>query len=70
LTKQVNADDNIDLAIPQHRIVYLKYKDTKVWDKTQRLDLIFNSTIFQGDYKGKTIEEIMQDIDDRYANDR
>jgi len=59
----VNADDNIDLAIPQHRIVYFKYKNTKVWDKTQRLDLIFNSTIFQGDYNGKMIEEIMHDID-------
>jgi 2'-5' RNA ligase len=55
----------VDLAIPQHRIVYFKYKDTKVWDKTQRLDLIFNSTVFQGDFKGKTIEEVMQQIDDR-----
>ena len=57
----------MDLAIPQHRIVYFKYKDTKVWDKTQRLDLIFNSTIFQGDFKGKTIEDVMQSIDDRYV---
>jgi hypothetical protein len=46
----VNADDTVDLAIPQHRIVYFKYKDTKVWDKSQRLDLIFNSTLFQVSY--------------------
>ena len=31
-------------AIPEHRIQYFKYKDEKVWDKNERLDLIFGST--------------------------
>lgn len=55
-----------ELNIPLHRIVYFKYKDTKVWDKSQRLDLIFSSTVFQADFKGKTIDEVIQIIDDRY----
>ena len=49
------------LAIPQHRIEYFKYKGTKVWDKKSRLDLVFGSS---GDNKGKTIEDIMNEIDD------
>ncbi|CAI9722474.1 leukocyte receptor cluster member 9-like [Octopus vulgaris] len=32
------------LAIPKHRIFYFKYKTIKVWDKVQRLDLVFGST--------------------------
>ena len=28
------------LAIPQHRIQYFKYKSEKVWDKSQRLDVV------------------------------
>jgi hypothetical protein len=52
------------LAIPQHRIEYFKYRDTKVWDKKTRLDLVFGSA---GDNQGKTIEDIMNDIDDRYT---
>ena len=50
------------LAIPQHRIQFFKYKDTKVWDKKSRLDLIFGST--ENEAK-KTIEEVMQEVDDR-----
>ena len=49
------------LAIPQHRIEYFKYKGTKVWDKKARLDLVFGSS---GDNGGKTIEDIMNEIDD------
>jgi len=32
------------LAIPQHRIQYFKYKTEKVWDKNERLDIVFGST--------------------------
>ena len=49
------------LAIPQHRIEYFKYKGTKVWDKKSRIDLVFGSS---GDNGGKTIEDIMNEIDD------
>ena len=51
-----------DLAIPQHRIEYFKYKGTKVWDKKSRLDLVFGSS---GDNHGKTIIDVMYEIDDR-----
>ena len=50
------------LAIPQHRIEYFKYRGTKVWDKKSRLDLVFGSA---GDNKGKSIEEIMSEIDEK-----
>lgn len=36
--------DFLALAVPRHRIQYFKYKDITVWDKTQRLDLVFGST--------------------------
>jgi len=32
------------LAIPQHRIQYFKYKNEKVWNKSERLDIVFGST--------------------------
>ena len=50
------------LAIPQHRIQYFKYKDTKVWDKTQKIDWVFCSA-----GKGDTsdIVTLMNQIDDR-----
>jgi len=48
------------LAIPQHRIRYFKYKDTKVWDKTERLDLVFNSV-----KEGMNIVDLMNEVDDR-----
>lgn len=50
------------LAIPQHRIEYFKYKDTKVWDKKARLDLVFGSS---GINDGKDIEAVMYEVDDR-----
>ena len=40
-----DSEDSAVLAIPQHRIQYFKYKDTKVWDKPSRTDLIFGSTL-------------------------
>merc|ERR1712038_1051811 len=46
------------LAIPQHRIQYFKYKSEKVWDKTNRMDLVFGST---GSHV--TILEAMENID-------
>ena len=52
------------LAIPQHRIQYFKYKDTKVWDKNERTDLIFGSV--GGGAEGADIVEVMDRIDDRY----
>ena len=46
------------LAIPQHRIQYFKYKSEKVWDKTQRLDVVFGSTGSE-----ETIAELMDRVD-------
>ena len=43
-----SVDYNV-LAIPRHRIVYFKYKKMKVWDKGERLDLVFGSTGNKGD---------------------
>lgn len=45
----LSAVDNDTLAIPQHRIQYFKYKQVKVWDKNERLDLFFGSTGAQTD---------------------
>ena len=33
-----------DLAIPQHRVVYFKFRGRVVWDKRSRLDEVFGST--------------------------
>ena len=46
------------LAIPQHRIQYFKYKSEKVWDKSQRLDVVFGSTGSE-----ETIAELMDRVD-------
>ncbi|XP_054717921.1 uncharacterized protein LOC129227395 [Uloborus diversus] len=36
--------DNYTLALPKHRIVYFKYRNRKVWDKSTRKDFVFGST--------------------------
>ena len=46
------------LAIPQHRIQYFKYKTEKVWEKSNRMDLVFGSTGSR-----VTILEAMENID-------
>lgn len=38
-----SVDYNV-LAVPKHRIQYFKYKDVKVWDKSERVDNVFGST--------------------------
>ncbi|CAL4190628.1 unnamed protein product [Meganyctiphanes norvegica] len=48
-----------DLAIPQHRIQYFKYKGTKVWDKNKRLDNVYGSA-----GNKYTITEIMKQVDE------
>lgn len=53
----VNAEIT-DLAIPQHRIQYFCYKKVKVWDKNDRLDLVFNSV-----RAGPTIYDVMKQQD-------
>lgn len=42
--EDVASVDYYTLAIPKHRICYFKYKAVKVWDKAERLDLVFGST--------------------------
>ena len=53
------ADHDV-LAIPQHRIQYFKYKTDKVWEKSNRMDLVFGST---GSHL--TIQEVMENVDRR-----
>ncbi|XP_067408173.1 leukocyte receptor cluster member 9 [Emydura macquarii macquarii] len=48
------------LAVPQHRIQYLKYRGRLVWDKASRLDDIFGST-----GGGRTILQVMEEERDR-----
>ena len=48
------------LAIPQHRIQYFKYKTEKVWDKNERLDIVFGST---ENNEGLNIIEFMEQVD-------
>eukprot|EP00092_Neocalanus_flemingeri_P007615 GFUD01008218.1.p1 GENE.GFUD01008218.1~~GFUD01008218.1.p1 ORF type:complete len:348 (+),score=131.18 GFUD01008218.1:329-1372(+) len=53
------------LAIPQHRIQYFKYKTEKVWDKTERKDVMFGST---GSKVG--IMEFMEEVDKKIRDER
>jgi len=46
------------LAIPQHRIQYFKYKTEKVWDKNERLDIVYGST-----GSNININDFMEDVD-------
>lgn len=50
------------LAVPQHRIQYYKYKDAKVWDKRERLDLVFGSA-----GGNSTIREVIQRVEEELA---
>ncbi|XP_064102714.1 uncharacterized protein LOC135212888 [Macrobrachium nipponense] len=49
------------LAIPQHRIQYFKYRGVKVWDKNERLDNVFGST-----GSNVTIQDVMQEVDEEF----
>lgn len=53
------------LAVPQHRIQYYKYKDVKVWDKNDRLDLVFGSA-----GGNTTIREVIQRVEEELAEKR
>lgn len=52
-----------DLAIPQHRIYYFKYKGRIVWDKRIRLDHVFGSA-----GNDKNIYDIIEEIDREVEN--
>lgn len=56
--------DEDQLAIPQHRIQYFKYKGTKVWDKSERLDHVFGSA-GNGITIQQKIDEIEEDLERR-----
>lgn len=53
------------LAIPQHRIQYFKYRGVKVWDKNERLDNVFGST-----GSNVTIQDVMQEVDEEFERKR
>ena len=48
------------LAIPEHRIEAIKYKEQIVWDKENRVDRVFGSM----GGKGHTIQDIMANYDE------
>ncbi len=63
-----NADLD-SLAVPLHRVQYFKYKDTKVWDRQEKLDVVFGSTSNTGGADGSQgIVEFMNRVDDRIRN--
>ena len=59
----VGTEENI-LAIPQHRIHYFKYRDTKIWDRDARIDQVFGSTL--DSTQAFSLETVLEDIDQRY----
>ncbi|XP_002733274.1 leukocyte receptor cluster member 9-like [Saccoglossus kowalevskii] len=60
-----SVDDHFELAIPQHRIQYFKYRDTIVWDKNCRLDNVFGST-----GSGTTILEVIDKYRQLHPDDK
>ena len=48
------------LAIPEHRIEAIKYKEQIVWDKENRVDRVFGSM----GGKGQTIQDVMANYDE------
>ena len=48
------------LAIPEHRIEAIKYKEQIVWDKENRIDRVFGSM----GGKGQTIQDVMANYDE------
>ncbi|KAK1150672.1 leukocyte receptor cluster member 9 [Acipenser oxyrinchus oxyrinchus] len=55
-----SVDQYETLAVPQHRIQYFKYRDRIVWDKNQRIDLVFGST-----GEGRSIGDVMREEEER-----
>ena len=49
-------------ALPEHRIVYLKYKRRLVWHRPTRLDLIFGSGVRSGEGEGGAGATRIQDV--------
>ena len=48
------------LAIPEHRIVGIKYKEQMIWDRDQRIDKVFGSM----NGRGETIAQVMANYND------
>jgi uncharacterized protein (UPF0248 family) len=59
-TSVSGKETRLCLAIPEHRIVAIKYKEQIVWDKENRMDLVFGS--MRGD--GRNIYDVMANYDD------
>lgn len=48
-------EQKLAMALPEHRIVAIKYKERVVWDKASRLDRVFGSA----NGRGQTIDQVM-----------
>ena len=59
----IGTDENV-LAIPQHRIHYFKYRNTKIWDRDSRKDFVFGSTENNDD--SFSLDDFLEKIDQRY----
>ena len=60
--EDIASVDYDELAIPQHRIQYFKFKREVVWDKNKRLDNFFGSTGSK-----KTILDVIANYDAKYS---
>lgn len=47
----------LDVAIPKHRIVHFRCKDRVIWDRRQRLDHVFASTV-----GGRHLHEVLAEM--------
>lgn len=71
-----SVDYNV-LAIPKHRIQYFKYKTVIVWDKNDRLDLVFGSTgndvsimdVIESESDKSVLESIVKDENVHFDED-
>lgn len=59
-TSVSGKETKLVLAIPEHRIEGIKYKEQVVWDKEKRIDRVFGSM----GGKGQTIKDVIANYDD------
>jgi uncharacterized protein (UPF0248 family) len=55
-TSVAGGEETFVFAIPEHRIMKIKYKERVVWDRENRIDLVFGSM----NGKGETIDLVMK----------
>jgi uncharacterized protein (UPF0248 family) len=59
-TSVAGREEKFVFAIPEHRIMKIKYKEQLVWDREGRLDCVFGSM----NGNGQTIDQVMKGYDE------